>query len=186
MIVWWLGSIILCVVFIFIGIVVVNRTYDEDLGFNLVFVLCVVLFASDLFCGIHSFFNIKNINIRHKYNEKLYVRSIEDNFKTSGVFVLGSGGFGSDLYYYVMVGNDNDGYTITKFKAEDTYLIPEENIQPYYIEKHKIYDTVFATNYIFGGLFKPMKPWLNQDVIEKRELHLPKNYIKQTYNIDMK
>jgi hypothetical protein len=99
---------------------------------------------------------------------------------------LGSGGVGSDLYYYAMVGDDKEGYTVNKFKAEDTYLIPEYNTEPYYIEKHKTYDRVYKHNYIFGGLFKEMKPELNRDEIVKRELHLPKNYIKQNYNIDMK
>lgn len=69
---------------------------------------------------------------------------------------------------------------------KDTYLIPEDSVEPYYVEKYKYNDREYAKNIIYGGLFKSMKPDLNESHLEKKELHIPKNYIKQSYNVDMK
>lgn len=186
MISWWLGSIILIVIFAVVCIVLGIKSGDDGFYGSLFVFLFLGLIVLDFFCGIHSFLNSEVVNKKYVYTNKANVQSIEDNLKTSGQFILGCGGIGSDLYYYVMVGNDKDGYTVDKYNVEDTYLIPEENVQPYYIEKHEKYDIVFKNNFLFGGLFKPINPWLNRDNLEKKEIHLPKNYIKKNYNIDMK
>lgn len=184
MVVWWLGCIILFVLIIAIGFVAMEKTNDEDFSIDIMKVLLTISFVIILLCTFHSWFGSYEINTKYTYENKASVYSISNNINTNGSFILGCGTINSDLYYFIMVGDDEQGYTVQKYNAKDTYLIPED-VTPYYVEKHKISDMRSAQNFIYGGLFKPLKDVIGFDSVQKKELHLPKNYIKQNYNIDI-
>jgi hypothetical protein len=114
---------------------------------------------------------------------------MEDNMTAHGSyvgnFIIGYGNANSDIYYYTLVGNDTEGYLVKKYDAGKTYIVTDENDKPYYVEKYIIYDSVPKDNWFFGGLVKQYKT-KHIEQVEKKELHLSKNYIKQNYNIDLK
>jgi len=186
MVVWWLGCLILLALFVIFEIWIGYKTNEEELRGVIITILSLILLVLLVISGVHSWGTSKEVNIKYEYKNKINVYSIEDNFKTNGTFFLGCGEAKSELYYYVMIGNDADGYVVKKYNAERTRLIPQENIEPYYVEKYKHYDEIYGTNFLFGGLFKSMKTDFNKERLEQVELHLPKNYIKKNYNIDMK
>lgn len=121
----------------------------------------------------------------YSYENKANIYSLEDNLEIkgdiNGSFILGFGGINgqidSTLYYYVMVGDDKNGYRVIKYSAEEIYIVPEDNLQQaYYIEQ---YEFIERNDSIAGKM-----PMIKNLI--KKELHLPKGYIKQNYNIDMK
>lgn len=187
MITWWLGCGILFILFVvIINLIDIKVNFGDDVSIFMSAVFIAVLLGLTCVCYISSDYNTTETNIRYSNGDKFNIYSIEDNFKLNGSFVMGSGMVNSELTYYVMIGDDKNGYTIKSFPAKETYLFPGNAQQPYYVEVHKIYDIAHAKNFLFGGLFKPLKSIRNVDTINKYNIYLPKNYVKQNYNIDMK
>ena len=121
----------------------------------------------------------------------LEVKSISDNFNYSshieGSFFLGCGSVVGDgktsLVYYVMTGNNENGFTVNKFNTETTHLFLDGDKRPYYVEKWnvKLYDKIIK---IFGIVIA--KDSIREDILVQQELHIPQNTVKVQYNIDLK
>lgn len=187
---WTVTLIILIVVLLGIGIYITYKTNDDGAtgGILAIIVLGVFIILSFMY-GIDSVASATKENIKYDYRNKEYIYSMEDNMTAHGSyggnFIIGYGNVNSDIYYYTLVGNDTEGYLVKKYDAGKTYIVTDENDKPYYVEKYIIYDSVPKDNWFFGGLVKQYKT-KHIEQVEKKELHLSKNYIKQNYNIDLK
>jgi hypothetical protein len=191
---WFLGSIIVSII-IFVGLCFLHRKFDlfdwnnsgeYFCGWMGTFVVTLII------VGITAFFTFVNGNIIENTDitkNKAKIISIQDNISVEGrysqAFTIGSGYINGHLYYYALTGNQKDGYVVQEYKASDIHLFPENVTTPYYIEKYHHEVITFKKNIIFGFLFKPMKDFKNDTLIQN-ELHLPKNYVKMEYNIDLK
>lgn len=145
--------------------------------------LIVILFMIIGGMYLHDDLNVKEENIRIEYRNKTEIFSIINNSGVEGSFFLGSGHIESNLYYFLRIGNEKDGYIIKKYNANETYIIPEDTKNPYVIEKTKIYDKKYNSGIIIGGLLKKIEDKKDVKIVEKIELHLPKKYILQNYTI---
>jgi len=184
MIGWVLGSLIIISTVITLGIFIhVKYKIDDEIIIKVFWSFILFYLVTSIIFGVNI--DYKEDNIHYEYRNKTNIYSISDNININGEFVLGIGAIESELYYYVLIGDDKNGYIVDKYEANSIYLIPEENIQPYYTEKYKMSYRLHEKNIMFGGLFKPFKDCEYEEYI-REELHLPKNYIKQNYDIDLK
>ena len=183
----WLNFLfILIVICVAIYFIFENKN-KEEIALMIIPVILTLYFVVSGIMWIHSVCDYEDINIRHEYGDKENIYSLKDNINTNGEFILGCGNIDTNLYYYALVGNDKDGYIKKKYDSDKVYLIPEETNQPYYVELYKIYDTKYNHNFFYGGILKPFKNEYNQKdcFSEKKELHLPKNYIIKEYKINL-
>lgn len=187
---WTATSIILVILLIGLGVFITYKKEDDGFtGTMTSTIILVVYLIISIECGVNAKFNSIQINTTYEYRNKEYIYSMEDNMTTHGSyggnFIIGYGNVDSDIYYYTLVGDETDGYLVKKYDSSKTYIVTDEDSKPYYIEKYIIYDSVPKDNWFFGGLVKQYKT-KHVEQVEKKELHLSKDYIKQNYNVDLK
>jgi hypothetical protein len=154
-------------------------------GIGLFFVMILISIVITYILGFMVTGTHYTKNIIEQYDNKTEIYSLSDNLTTQNKFVLGTGSTDGKIKYYTLVGNNQDGYIIKSFSGEATYIVPEENIKPYYLEKHNKVRYDYEKNFIIGILFKPIKSKIKDEII-KTEIHLPQGYISQQYSIDLK
>jgi len=173
----------LIVIPIIIG-VIAEKIIKKPIGVLVWFISLTIIFF------VSFYTTISDQTINYTYKNKTSIYSLEDNLgvkgSINGSFVLGCGSINgqtdTNLCYFVMSGDKENGYSVTKYDASEVKVFPEDNIeQPYYIEK---YEQINETYYIWWNIIELHDNY--PEKLIKKELHLQKNYIKQNYNIDMK
>ena len=186
---WWVTLGLLIIILIGVGVYLIIKhdvSSETCAGITMGTIIIFVILSAIYF--LISISNSKEVNVQYEYKNKEYIYSLEDNMSIDGKytgFIIGYGQVDSNIYYYSLVGDNKNGFVVKKYNSSDTFIITDEDNKPYYIEKYKSYDMEYEKNWFFGELIKPF----TKDHIEelnKKELHLSKNYIKQSYNIDLK
>jgi hypothetical protein len=184
---WWLGIIVYSIIIVII-FAVFNHIFDwdldeEDAKYGTLFLIFVFAIMC-LWGHMHTYNSVEKITLS-QYENKIEIYSLADNMTNQGKFVLGTGSSDNKIKYYTLVGDQNNGYLIKSYDGDTTYVVPEENVKPYILEKYEKVQYHYGTGFIVGILFQPVKDF-EEDKVVKREIHLPQNYISQQYSVDLK
>jgi len=186
---WWVTFGLLIIILIGAGMyLIIKHDASSETCAGMTMGAIIIFVILSLIYYFITISNSKEINMHYEYKNKEYIYSLEDNMSTHGKytgFIIGHGQVNSDIYYYTLVGDNENGFIVKKYNSSDTFIITDEDDKPYYIEKYKSYDIEYKKNWFFGGLIKSFTIDHEEELI-KKELHLSKNYIKQSYNIDLR
>lgn len=117
-----------------------------------------------------------------KYTTITYIYSLGDNTNTNGNFYLGFGQVETEWeysYYY----KTKDGFKIGTQKAIDTYIVEDDTIPPQVREVTKCLNKDIEVDFLLSP-----KRIIKENVCQSyttKEIVIPKNSIKQNYNLDL-
>jgi len=157
----WLFGLILILIIILGWIIYLFFINGKRFDFNInEFVPLWVILVS--FCMVYLIFSLflndyilqhgETINICHEYTNKQEIYSLEDNILSGGVngtFKLGYGAVRSepDNLYYFVYHETEDGLLCTKYNSEITYLVLDEELNPYIIKKYEYFDVEYKKHF---------------------------------------
>jgi hypothetical protein len=187
---FWFITIILIVVTFILSIIF------EDPGNDLFGAIVALFWCAYLLVSSFSWLSaeVRNTdNIINSYSETANLISLKDKnqenlsgeFHGSILFTYGSIKTEQKQMYCVMTGDDQNGYLIKKYDAESTYLFLDGDKNPCVVEKYNTIEHSYDGNFIFGKIFKFHKDPKIENILTKRELHIPKNSVQINYSVDL-
>ena len=127
----------------------------------LLFGICIALFGqlmpADEVCG----------------KTETQICALSDNTNTKGLFILGSGSVDSEMYYYYLTKNENNGKKMEKIKYSQAVLFDDKTKQPRIVEVQKR-----SSN--------PLVRFFFITESKEYEIHIPPKSIKYDFNVDLK
>jgi hypothetical protein len=156
-----------------IGIVIINRSWIDDLADTILHILLGVLFGIviSLFVGVIASF-VFDTKMKLSSTKEIY--ALEDNITTSGEFFLGTGYVDGNMEYFYVV-KDGKGKRIDSIEANKVTIVDHEG-KPHI----KVYEPRFKSKFVASLFDVPFA------LDNYYEFYIPKGTIKQNYNIDLK
>lgn len=174
---WIIIGIIIVIISILVGIVTDEFesgvcTFLSLAGFSAILSLIIATISSNIVDNkrkseIYPIYSITNIS--------------ETNSKTKGIFILGTGGFSSDInqkQYYMFYEDSSYGLKLTKIEINDSIFIKQDSKNPY-VEK-----TVYKSEEI-NKLSKRIIGSQSYYFYGKTIIHIPANSIIKQVNINL-
>jgi len=189
---FWIFSLIFIIVLVIIMVVLANKYGDEEFWGGILTMIVIVYFGIFVITSAVNYLNTYEVKSFQKGYEYELI-SLSDSKEVSGeysdrgnlLFKYASAQVGEEIFYYVIVGNNEKGYLMKKFNIGKVYLFFDEENSPKYIITYETKVYRHYRNFMFGYLFKNRKDYVETEVV-KEELHIPNNSVQVEYNIDLK
>ena len=163
-----------------IGILCYYRSYDEDLGFSIVFIIIIVLMTVSLFNNFIGYTEVEYEKVAYEI-EGLELQNEET---VNGNFLLGTGyRTSSNKIQYIYFAKTEFGKQLKTEDASTIYLVETNKKKPQLIEKRK--QKIRKTNFIDKLWGEEEENKILLDILEEKILIVPENTIQIEYKVEV-
>lgn len=188
---YWIFTVILAIIFIILGFILDREATSDAPLIVLTWVFLIYLIFSLGMRLEAATWELGTITYKEVTKDIITLRddrTVSQNSSISGniFFIYGKSVSEEGIYYYTIIGTEEEGYLIKKLDSTKTYLFLDGNDQQTYTEKYEIKELIYDGNFMFGKFFKFKKSNKLKEELIKTELHIPKNSIEVEYEINLK
>lgn len=192
----FVGWLIISLILLISTIILLNIFQYEDGIYKLITVTVACTLTAIILIGtpiafIVSFFTEyrdSQTSIIEVHNIKSLMNGNTIESKAGASFILASGYYSKEdkniLYYYTTVEYDGLGFKIEKYESDKTYIKEEYIEQPYLEIVYDQYELEYKTNWLAGGIFRPISAE-SKKIVNKYILHVPLNTIQVDWDVSL-